>query len=73
MLMGGRGSVEAALRSKLEDQSAEHAKVVSGLSAEVKRLQTVTHSLMLQLVMAGVMPQVPTGKCRARAMHCRMP
>lgn len=55
------GAADAALRRKLDDLSAAHAEVVAGLSTEVERLQTVAHGLMLQLVLNGLTPQVPTG------------
>ncbi|KAG8461562.1 hypothetical protein KFE25_001166 [Diacronema lutheri] len=63
------GAADAALRRKLDDLSAAHAEVVAGLSTEVERLQTVAHGLMLQLVLNGLTPQVPTGREFVRALY----
>lgn len=62
-----------ALRRKVEDLSRQHEQIVSGLTGEVDRLHNVCHGLMLQLVMNGLSPSVPSGARAERLKQLASP
>jgi len=61
-----------ALRRKMDALNAHHADIVAGLSSEVERLQVVCHNLMLQMVLNGNSPSVPTERETTQRLYTQL-